>query len=86
MAKRAEKVLAGLETDERGPGRPSGSQNRDYVTGNLRTSACPKCGCEEFKDYSTVPVNESMQLIRTQCLNPDCGQFRLDRRPIIAAK
>ncbi len=94
MAKRAAKAVEAVEaveerdteTEDRGRGRPAGSPNREYIAGNLRTSACPKCGCEDYKDYSTVPVNDSLQLIRTQCQNPDCGQFRLDRRPIVAAK
>ena len=60
-------------------GRPAGSSNREYVVGNDRTSACPKCGCTDFRDEKSVPVNEHCVLIRTQCLNADCGQWRFDR-------
>lgn len=70
----------------RGPGRPLGSENRDYDIVDVQPSCCKKCGSTSRSDYEGRP-DEHEQLTdthinvtiwrRTRCL--DCGQWRKDR-------
>lgn len=63
-------------------GRPTGSPNREYIVGNDVTSACPKCGSTDSEAGHTTRVNDQTEMIRVRCTNPDCGQWRFDRRTV----
>lgn len=65
-----------------GRGRPTGSTNREYIPGNDVTSACPKCGCTDSEKGHSNPVSDTVEVIRVRCTNPECGQWRFDRRTI----
>ncbi len=71
--------------DSRGPGRPSGSKNREYARGERKPGICPKCRCTDVRveRKSMIPTPHEpdfshVELIRCCCKK--CGQWRIDRQ------
>jgi hypothetical protein len=73
-----------------GPGRPVGAKTADRDVVDVEVSRCKRCGSTDRAKYSSkieVVGNgmhdgkpyTSVTVRHTQCLNPDCGQHRVDR-------
>jgi len=73
------------------PGRPVGAKTEERDLVDAGGSRCARCGCTDRTKYSSrievigCGVNReglrytSVVCRHTQCLNPDCGQHRIDR-------
>ena len=70
---------------ETGPGRPRGSKNRDYMTGERNPGMCPKCKCTDSLKESTrtvpLPNDPDFRFVHLiKCMCKKCGQWRVDRQ------
>ena len=70
---------------ETGPGRPHGSKNRDYMTGERNPGMCPKCKCTDSLKESTrtvpLPNDPDFRFVHLiKCMCKKCGQWRVDRQ------
>ena len=66
-------------------GRPAGSKNRDYDTGERFPGICNRCKCTDSKaerrrvvKLTNDPDFSHVTIIRCQCVK--CGQWRVDRQ------
>ena len=67
------------------PGRPRGSKNRDYVSGERCPGVCPKCKCTESLNESKrilpLPNDREFRFVQLiKCMCKQCGQWRIDRQ------
>lgn len=71
--------------ESREPGRPPGSKNREYASGERKPGICPNCRCTDANNESRnrIPTQHDpefshVDLIRCCCKK--CGQWRIDRQ------
>ncbi len=79
------------QTKQRKTGRPPGTPTADRDVVDVPPSRCARCGCTERADYHEIkritgcgndPSGNpytAVILRPTRCLNPKCGQHRIDR-------
>lgn len=73
------------QPDTKGPGRPPGAKNRDYVRGERHPGMCPKCKCTDSAAESTrtipLPNDADYKFVSLiKCMCKKCGQWRVDRQ------